>query len=370
MSETHGGTTTLDPLPSVPGPTEAEAHRAAAALLVATVLWGCGFTWAKAAGEAVHRAVGLPDGSTFGPIFVLAWRFALAGLAVLILVPRARRGWTWRGAGRIAFTGLLLAAGLVLQHTGLDRTDEAVSAFLTSLTILFVPMILTVALRKPPAPVMWLGVLIATGGVWLMTGATAKGFGVGEALGLACAFTFSLYVLAVNAVAKTEDAWRMTAGQFLVVGLACLLACAAVEGNHALRPDLGLGLLRSNSAIWRNIALLTLFPTIGAFSLLNHFQPKLDPTRAALIYLMEPVVAAAYAWAMVGRALGLMTLAGAALILVANVLVELLAARSQRNAADAAATDAAATDAAATDAAATDAAATDAAATAPASSPR
>jgi drug/metabolite transporter (DMT)-like permease len=327
MSDRHGADTILDPLPARNGPTEAEAHRAAAALLVATVLWGCGFTWAKAAGEAVHRAVGLPDGSAFGPIFVLAWRFALAGLAVLVLVPRARRGWTWRGAGRVAFTGLLLAAGLVLQHTGLDRTDEAVSAFLTSLTILFVPIILTVALRKPPAPVMWLGVILATAGVWLMTGATAKGFGLGEALGLACAFTFSLYVLAVNAVAKTEDGWRMSAGQFLVVGLACFVACAFVEGRQSLWPDAGAAVLRSSPAVWRNVLLLTLFPTIGAFSLLNHFQPKLDPTRAALIYLVEPVVAAAYARATVGRAFDPLTLAGAGLILVANVFVELLSAR-------------------------------------------
>ena len=83
--------------------------------------------------------------------------------------------------GRSIVLGAMLSCGMIVQHLGLDRTSEAVSAFLTSLTILFVPLILTLALRKPPAPVMWLGVVIATAGVWLMTGAAPSGFGVGEA---------------------------------------------------------------------------------------------------------------------------------------------------------------------------------------------
>src|SRR5688572_14336524 len=280
-----------------------EAHRAALALLLATVFWGGGFTWAKAAGDAVHRALGLGAGSAFGPVYVLGWRFSLAAVVLLLLVPAARRGWTWRGVARVGSVGVLLAVGLVIQHLGLDRTSEAVSAFLTSLTILFVPLMLTVVARKPPAPVMWLGVVLATAGIWLMTAAAPSGFGVGEALGLACAFSFSLYIFAVNAAAKTENGWRMSAGQFLVVGVTCFATCAFVEGGGAMRPAAALSLFASDRDIWLNVLLLTVFPTVGAFTLLNLYQPKLDPTRAALIYLVEPVVAAAYAWGMAGRSL-------------------------------------------------------------------
>jgi len=309
----------------------AEAHRAAAALLLATVLWGCGFTWAKAAGESVQRVLGLPPGALLGPVFILAVRFASAGLLVLLLVPRARRGWTWRGAGRVGLCGLLLAAGLVLQHLGLDRTSPAVSAFLTSLTILFVPLILTVVLRKPPAPVMWLGVVLATAGVWLMTGATPTGFRAGEALGLGCAFMFSVYLLAVNAVAKSEDAWRMTAGQFLVTAVVCAAMCLFLTGGReAITPQGASRILSSGPSIWLNTALLAIFPTVGAFGLLNLYQPKLDATRAALIYLVEPIVAAAYAWLAAGGTMSAKELLGAALILGANVLVEVLAARARR----------------------------------------
>jgi drug/metabolite transporter (DMT)-like permease len=255
-------------------------------------------------------------------------RFGFAGV-VLLLVPAARSGWTVGGAARIAGAGLMLALGLGLQHLGLDRTDEAVSAFLTSLTILFVPMILTLVLRRPPAPVMWVGVVLATAGVWLMTGAAPAGFGVGELLGLSCAVVFALHLLAVNAVAATQDPWRMTAGQFLVVGLVCLSVCALLPGREALWSGRVFRSLLTEREIWQNLALLVLFPTVMSFSIQSLFQPRLDPTRAALIYLLEPVVATAYAWAAADRSLHASTLAGATLILGANVLVELLAARAR-----------------------------------------
>jgi drug/metabolite transporter (DMT)-like permease len=91
-----------------------------------------------------------------------------------------------------------------------------------------------------------------------------------------------------------------------------------------------LRLFASERDIWLNVVLLAAFPTLGAFSLLNLYQPKLDPTRAALIYLVEPVVAAVFAWLAAGRAMDVMTLAGAGLILAANALVEILTARKAR----------------------------------------
>src|SRR5260370_38574012 len=51
------------------------------------------------------------------------------------------------------------------------------------------------------------------------------------------------------------------------------------------------------------------------------YQPRIDPTRAALIYLAEPVVAAVWAWMMVpGRTLSGIEIVGAAVILGANLL--------------------------------------------------
>lgn len=301
---------------------------AVAALLLGTVFWGCGFTWAKAAGEAVQDAAGLPREAAFGPVFILSWRFLIASSAWFIVFPASRRGWSLRGIGWATLIGLSLGSGLIVQHIGLDRTTEAVSAFLTSLTILFVPMLMIIVLRKPLRGVLWIGVILATAGVWLMTGAQPSGFGLGEILGIAAAFLFSLYILTVNAASTRETPWRMVGAQFGTTAVICFASCAFLRGGRANLHPMAMIHILSIRTVWLNLLFLTLFTTLVAFGLLTFFQPLLDPTRAALIYLAEPIFATLYAAIVAGHRAGLMTLAGAALILIANVLVEVLSARS------------------------------------------
>jgi drug/metabolite transporter (DMT)-like permease len=316
----------------VPTDISSPSHRgqrpAEIALIVATVFWGCGFTWAKAGADAIHHTLGLPQGTPFGPIFLLGWRFLIGGIVWMLLFPASLRGWNITSLLRAMLLGFLCAVALIVQHLGLDRTTEAVSAFITSLTIIFVPLLMTVVLRRPPRPVLWAGVVLATAGVWLMTGATPAGFGLGEVLGLLCSFTFSLYILAVNAILPRESPWRMTGAQFLTISLICFATCACLRVD-LLRPVIVAQVLRIPQ-VWINLALLSVFTTLGAFGLLTHFQPRLDATRSALIYLLEPIFAAAYAAIAVHRHIGASGFVGAAMILVANLLVEVISSRRKQ----------------------------------------
>jgi drug/metabolite transporter (DMT)-like permease len=300
------------------------------ALLVATLAWAGSFTWAKAAGDGVNQAAGLPSGALLGPILLLAWRFTAAGVLWILIFPGARRGWTWPSVGRSVLLGLLLWAGQTVQMLGLDRTSEAVSAFLTSLTVVFVPLLMMVIVRRPPATAMWLPVSMAAVGIWLMTGAAPTGFGAGEGLGLGCAILFSAHMIALGEVARRDVPWRMAAGQFLSVGLASAVTSLFINhGPIALTPQVQWQIVTS-SEIWLHVVLLTVISTMTAFGLMFWYQPKIDPTRAALIYLAEPIFAALYAYLMVGRRLSVIAMLGAGLILAANVLVELLERRTRR----------------------------------------
>ena len=306
------------------------ARVATAALLVATVLWGCGFTWAKSAGETINRISGVGDGAALGPVWVLAMRFLGAGVLWLIVFPGSRRGWNLSLFVRTCVLGVLLSIGMIVQHLGLDRTSEAVSAFLTSLTILFVPIMMTFILRRPPAAVVWLGVIVAGAGVWLMTGATTGSIGVGELLGLACAVAYSADIIAVNYLVRPGEAVKITGGQFIVVGAITAVTLLFLRGGpQSLSPDRLIDLM-SHPPIGLNVALLTVLVSMGAFGLQFRFQPHIDPTRAALLYLMEPIFASMYAWAVAGRGLSGVEMIGAAMILAANLMVEALQARRRR----------------------------------------
>jgi len=294
------------------------------ALLVATMAWAGSFTWAKAAGDSVNQAAGLPSGALLGPILLLAWRFTAAGVLWLVLFPGARRGWSWPSVGRSVLLGVLLWAGQTVQMLGLDRTSEAVNAFLTSLTVVFVPLLMVVVVRRPPRAALWLPVSMAAIGIWLMTGATPTGFGAGEMLGLACAVLFSIHMIALAEVARRDSPWQIAVGQFLSVGIGSAAAGLFVSHGHAPLTLQAQWAIITSSQLWLNVVLLIVISTMAAFGLMFYFQPKLDPTRAALIYLAEPIFAALYAYAAIGRGLSAGAILGGSLILSANALVELM----------------------------------------------
>src|SRR5437016_4466367 len=75
-------------------------RRATLALLIACLVWGGSFTWAKAAIAATNAHAGQNPHSILGPLLLIAWRFLLAGIAWLAIFPKSRRGWSWRTLGR------------------------------------------------------------------------------------------------------------------------------------------------------------------------------------------------------------------------------------------------------------------------------
>lgn len=272
----------------------------------------------------INLRAGVTSSATLGVLVLLSWRFLSAGIVWMLLFPAARSGWTWASAGRATLLGIVHTIAMIAQQMGLVRSSEAVNAFLTSITILFVPLILALTTRRLPNPTIWIGVLLALAGIWLMTGATPTGFGLGELLGVGCSILFSIHIILINVLLARDSAFRMVGGQFIVIGLLSLLVTLTFE-PQSRRPQVLL--LPFSSQLLANLILLVVFSTLIAFGLMIFFQPKVDPTRAALIYLTEPVFAALFAWAITGRGLGAAGVAGAGLIIAANSLVEWLQAR-------------------------------------------
>lgn len=310
--------------------TQSPTSRATLALLFACLLWGCGFTWAKRAGETINELTGAGPGAPLGPLWVLAARFLIAGVVWFLVFPASRRNWSLKLLAPCFALGGTLTLGMVLQHLGLDRTSEATSAFLTSLTILFVPMMMTLVIRKPPAGTIWIGVVLAAAGVWIMTGATASAFGLGEVLGLACAFAYSINIITVNALVTKENVQAVTAGQFIVLAILCGITCLFLPHGPASLAPVNIARYFADPRVSINVVLLGIVVSMGAFGLQFRYQPRLDPTRAALLYLVEPIFAAAFAYITIGRGMTGAAILGAALILLANALVEILQSRRSK----------------------------------------
>ncbi|MEK6676065.1 MAG: DMT family transporter [Planctomycetota bacterium] len=303
---------------------------AALFLLGACLLWGMGFNWNKQAqallGERLAATFDEPSLEQLGPAAFLAIRFLSATLCWAFLFPASLGGWSWTTIRGGVLTGSCLGFGILLQHYGLARTSESLSAFLTSLTVLFTPMIAVVLLRHRIGGWMWSSVACATAGVALMTlYREERGFDAGAWLGLGCAVVFSAHMLLVDYFGHIEDRRRFSLAQFLVAGLIFASYTVFASGGHRLLDVRGVVEACSNRDFLILLLVTTVPGTLVSFGLMIRFQPDVSATRAALLYLSEPLFATTYAWLAVGTTITIAAMTGAGLILGANLLAELTA---------------------------------------------
>lgn len=263
---------------------------ALAAILLVTVIWGWSFVWIKEALDAAARV--LPAGhERAGVALFLLGRFALGALGLVLVLPGSRRldGGAWRGGGVL---GLLLLVGFVLQMLGLQQITPAVSAFLTSLYVVFTALLTVALTRKPMRASLAAGALLATAGASFISGPPQLAFGWGEWITVACALVFALHILATDRWTRRHAPLPLTLGTFLTVTAGSALLLALELARPGAPSPATLAELAATRAFLVPLACCGLFATLIALSLMNHFQRELDPVRAAVLYTLEPVFAA------------------------------------------------------------------------------
>lgn len=297
-------------------------RRAVLAILSFTVLWGLTFVWMKQvllAGTAhlgegcIHVVVGL----------YLAARFGLAALVLPLVVPTSRRGWDRAAHRGGAILGLLLSAGFLLQIYGLELVPPSVSAFLTSLYVLFTAVLTAAWKRSGLRAGLALGVLLATLGGAFISGPPQVSFDAGEWLTVGCAFLFAVHILAVDHWTKRAAPLAITEISFVWVAVAGSVALAlglAAPGAPGVAETLELLTVRGFAV---PLVLASLLATVVAISMMNVFQRDLDPVRAAILYAIEPIWASIAAIAMGLAVADVWLWVGGSALFAGNLVAEL-----------------------------------------------
>lgn len=271
--------------------------KAHAAIVVAAVLFGSTFL-------VVKDAVALVD-----PIAFLAVRFLAGAVACLPFARRPSPGLFKAGW----WTGAALAIGYVFQTIGLQYTTSSVSAFVTYLLVVIVPVISAVLMRRLPDRAVLVGIVLAAAGLVALTGGVG-GIGRGEVLTMGCALAFAVHIVLLSEWAPRHDTAGLNTVQLAVVGGVCLVAGFFTGGY-------GFPLKAWLAALYCGVMVSGL-----ALGLQVWGQRQVGASRTALLLMIEPV-AAAVLGAVAGERLGVEGVVGAALILAGIAVAEAPIAR-------------------------------------------
>jgi drug/metabolite transporter (DMT)-like permease len=301
-------------------------------LVLANVFWGLSFPLIKAI--AFEHLQLLPASSSwFITACMLAPRFVLAAAIMLVWRRGALRGMTPPEIRQGVGLALFAIVGMVFQNDGLQYTSASTSAFLTQIYAILIPLWLALRRRRLPPAVVWISCLLVLAGVAVLARFDWRDLklGRGEIETLVSSLFFMGQILMLD---RTDFASNrpvpVTVLMFIVEAAAAFVMIGVTAPRLADVPVL------FTSVSWVGLTMaLTLFCTIGAFTIMNTWQPRITATEAGLIYCLEPLFASFMALFLPGlfshwagfaypsETLTANLLVGGGLITAANVLIQL-----------------------------------------------
>ena len=282
-------------------------------LVLTTMLWGFAFVAQKSAMDAM------------GPMTFSAVRYLLGALAIVPLVL-----WELRRTGNrlerrdwpvVAVIALAFFCGVTFQQIGLTLTTVTNGGFLTSLYVLFVPLLALVVFFQKPHPIVWVGVPMALLGVYLLNGGRLDSFNLGDLLVVGSAVAWAVQVYLIGTVSKRT-------GLPITISVICFGATSLLSGVTALGFETPHFEAIGNG--WIEILYAGLLSTAVAFTLQAVAQQYVPPANAAIILSAEGLFAALGGALILGERLPMIGYLGATLIFIAIVMVEAVPAFQQR----------------------------------------
>src|SRR5881396_2463901 len=272
------------------------------ALIFVTIIWGSTFAIVKKALAQVS------------PILFITLRLWIATALTVALMPGALRNMSLETFRRGSILASLLLGGFIFQTVGLRVTTASKSAFITSLSVLLVPILGFVLFGHRPRRQTIAGVALATVGLGLLTLETLElKFGRGDTLTFLCAVVFALHILFIGRYSPISDFRQLVILQMAV--------CAVVA-------SLATPMLETPFLVWDVPFTLYLFvtgvlATALGFYVQNRAQQFTSANRTALIFSLEPIFAALYAYIVLGQTLTVKKGLGSGLVIAGILTSEL-----------------------------------------------
>lgn len=283
--------------------TKAE-RRAAGELVLMSFIWGYGFV-------AIVSAL-----SSFTALGIAAYRFWLSFLLVLPFVvfsQNLRRQMSRKNFWTACIPGVFLGLSLYLQTAGLQYTSATKSGFITTLYILWVPLLEQYWIGRRLNRRHYGYVLMGLIGTALICKFQAGEWNFGDLLTFACSFTLTIQIVALSKFADRIES------PFVLNGFQSFWAALICSVFLVISGDSGWKGWQTTSVV--HFLYLAVFSSFVAFTIQVRAQKVLSAGVASMIFLLESPAASFFAYLFLGETLDFSQWVGAALILAAAVLV-------------------------------------------------
>jgi drug/metabolite transporter (DMT)-like permease len=287
------------------------------ALFSITIFWGVTFAIIKLA---------LND---ISPMFFIAIRFSFAAVLLLpfLLKPLLHTDFITIKAG--LFLGLLYFIGFATQTVGLQYTTATKSGFITGTFVIFIPILQLILERRSPSRGNIIGILLVIIGLILLSskGETVidiltelgSNFNVGDFLTLICAVFYAMYVVYIDIITNKLDYKPLIILQVLFTGIAGFVAAFIFDfiGIEPLRYDF-------NKTVIMVILYTAIFSSVLATVIQTKYQKTVTPTKAGIIFSLEPIFAALFAFIIINESVSSFGIIGCLFIFTGVLVSELL----------------------------------------------
>ena len=255
--------------------------------------------------------------SEVGPMATAFWRVALALLPIFIVSLMKKNAGpkpqSLSDYGMLILPGVMLSLDLAAWHLSITMTSVANATLLANLAPVFVTVIAFLFFKAQISRIFMLGLVTALAGVVILKGGPAalgNGDLQGDGLAMIAAFFYACYILALGRLRSRFDTMRIMLWSTASAAVCILPVAFFFEGNMVPVTVYG----------WSMVFGLAFISHAGGQVAITYALAYLPPAFSSLTLLLQPVVAAILAWALLGEAIGTMQALGGAVVL-AGIMV-------------------------------------------------
>jgi drug/metabolite transporter (DMT)-like permease len=287
------------------------------ALVLTTLLWGVTFVVIKL------------SLSNVSPLLFVSLRFTLAAVILIPFMFSIFKHVTKYALIGGLVLGVLNFAGFATQTIGLKYTSATKSGFITGTFVIFTPILQLIIEKRAPRKENIFGILLVILGLVLLSSKgesifdifseIGQNFNIGDFFTLICAIIFAAYIVYLDLISHKIDYKFLVLSQIFVTGICGWLFTYILSFSGLEKINFELNGIVIFAVIYTAIA-----ATIIATTLQTKYQKFVTPTKAAIIFSIEPIFAAIFAFFIINERLSGFGFIGCIFIFTGLLVSELL----------------------------------------------